>query len=50
MNHHLLGLHNVRDDFADPLPWNLAFLASGGLLVAGGLLLARANRAGEEHM
>jgi uncharacterized membrane protein len=30
VDHHLLGLHNVRDDVAEPLWWNLGFLASGG--------------------
>lgn len=29
INHHLLKLHNVRE-VADPLPWNLGFLAIGG--------------------
>ncbi len=29
VNHHLLRLHNMRE-VADPLPWNLGFLALGG--------------------
>lgn len=42
LNHHLLGLHNVRE-VADPLPWNLGFLllAGGGLAMLGGLLMRR---------
>jgi uncharacterized membrane protein len=35
VNHHLLKIHNVRE-VADPLPWNLGFLAIGG---AGLMLL-----------
>jgi hypothetical protein len=31
----------VRDDLGAPLGWDLAFLAFGVLLVAGGALLAR---------
>jgi uncharacterized membrane protein len=38
----------VRDDVADPLPWDLGFLACGVLLLAVGLLLARTDRARED--
>ena len=41
VDHHLLGLHHVRDDLGGPLSWDLGFLASGVLLVAGGWALAR---------
>ena len=41
VDHHLLTLHHVRDDVADPLPWDLGFLAVGALLVAVGLTMAR---------
>jgi uncharacterized membrane protein len=41
IDHHLLGLHHVRDDLGAPLGWDLAFLALGGLLIAGGLALWR---------
>jgi uncharacterized membrane protein len=41
IDHQILGLHHVRDDLGGPLGWDLAFLASGALLVAGGLALAR---------
>jgi uncharacterized membrane protein len=39
--HQILGIHHVRDDTGAPLGWDLAFLASGVLLVAAGWLLAR---------
>ncbi|MGY2003801.1 DUF2243 domain-containing protein [Blastococcus sp. SYSU DS1024] len=41
INHQLLGIHHVRDDLGGPLSWDLAFLASGVLLIAGGWLLHR---------
>ncbi|MAY95879.1 DUF2243 domain-containing protein [uncultured Nocardioides sp.] len=41
VDHHLLGVHHVRDDLGAPLAWDLGFLAVGALLVAGGVLLQR---------
>lgn len=41
VDHHLLGLHHVREAAANPLLWDLAFLALGAALVAGGYALAR---------
>jgi uncharacterized membrane protein len=41
VDHHLLGVHDVRDDVADPLWWNLGFLAFGALLLAVGVVLLR---------
>jgi uncharacterized membrane protein len=41
VNHHLLGIHHVRDDLGAPVAWDLAFLAFGLLLVAAGLALNR---------
>jgi uncharacterized membrane protein len=41
IDHQILGIHHVRDDLGAPLGWDLAFLALGALLVAGGLALAR---------
>jgi len=41
LNHHLLGVHHVRDDLGAPLGWDLGFLAFGALLVVGGWLLQR---------
>lgn len=45
IDHHLLTLHHVRDDVADPLPWDLGFLALGAALVLGGWLALRRDRA-----
>jgi uncharacterized membrane protein len=39
-NHLVLGIHHVRDDLGGPLEWDLAFLASGLVLFACGVLLA----------
>ena len=44
VNHHLLGVHDVRDDVADPLWWNLGFLALGAALVVAGVVLVRGGR------
>ena len=41
IDHQLLGLHHVRDDLGAPLGWDLAFLASGVLLIVVGAALAR---------
>jgi uncharacterized membrane protein len=45
VDHHVLTLHHVRDDVADPLPWDLGFLAFGAALVLGGWWLARRSAA-----
>jgi uncharacterized membrane protein len=44
VDHHILRVHHVRDDVAEPLPWDLAFLASGLVLVLLGWWLATAPR------
>jgi uncharacterized membrane protein len=44
VDHQLLGVHHVRDDLGAPLSWDLGFLASGVLLIAGGWLLHRRGR------
>jgi len=41
VDHHLLGLHHVRDDLGGPLSWDLGFLALGVALIAGGWALHR---------
>lgn len=41
INHHLLGIHHVRDDVADPRWWDAGFLTFGALLVICGWALAR---------
>lgn len=45
VDHHLLGVHHVRDDKGAPLAWDLGFLAFGALLIAAGWALHRAGRA-----
>ena len=50
VDHHLLGLHHVRDDLGAPLGWDLAFLAFGALLVlAGGALIRRGRERNLDH-
>jgi len=39
VDHHLLGVHHVRDDLGAPLSWDLGFLVLGALLVLGGWLM-----------
>ena len=46
VDHHVLTIHHVRDDVADPLPWDLGFLALGALLLVSGWALARPHRLG----
>ncbi|MCA0145592.1 DUF2243 domain-containing protein [Blastococcus sp. LR1] len=41
IDHQLLGVHHVRDDLGGPLSWDLAFLASGVVLIVGGWLIHR---------
>ena len=41
VDHQILGIHHVRDDLGAPLGWDLAFLASGVLLIAIGSGLSR---------
>jgi uncharacterized membrane protein len=41
VDHHLLGIHHVREAAANPLPWDLGFLALGAALVIVGVSLAR---------
>jgi uncharacterized membrane protein len=42
IDHHILGLHHVREAAANPLLWDLGFLALGAVLSIGGIALARA--------
>jgi uncharacterized membrane protein len=39
IDHHLLGLHHVRDDLGAPLGWDLGFLFLGAFLVLVGWAL-----------
>jgi uncharacterized membrane protein len=45
VDHHILSIHHVRDDVADPLWWDLGFLGFGAVLVTAGLALWRSDRA-----
>ena len=45
VNHHLLGVHHVRDDIASPQAWDLGFLVISAVLLAGGLRVAARPRA-----
>ncbi|GAB2727526.1 DUF2243 domain-containing protein [Nocardioides pakistanensis] len=45
VNHHLLGVHYVRDDIGAPLSWDLGFLAFGVPLVISGWLLHKRGSA-----
>lgn len=51
INHHLLGIHHVRDDLGAPLGWDSGFLALGVLLIAVGWAMVRsgAERGGYER-
>lgn len=45
VNHHLLGVHHVRDDIGGPLSWDVGFLlVSAVVLAAGSALAARSAR------
>jgi uncharacterized membrane protein len=41
IDHHILGLHHVKEAAATPLLWDLGFLALGAVLVIAGTALAR---------
>jgi uncharacterized membrane protein len=45
VDHHILGIHHVRDDVSNTLAWDLGFLAFGALLVAVGWWLYRTTEA-----
>ncbi len=36
VDHHVLGIHHVRDDLGGPLSWDLGFLAFGAVLIGVG--------------
>lgn len=44
IDHHVLGLHHVVEAASNPLPFDLAFLASGVLMLAVGLAMLRRSR------
>ncbi len=41
VDHQILGIHHVRDDVSDKLPWDMAFLGIGTTLMAAGYGIAR---------
>jgi uncharacterized membrane protein len=41
VDHHLLGLHHVKENAPNPLLWDLGFLALGAVLVLVGVALSR---------
>lgn len=41
IDHHLLGVHHVRDDLGGPLAWDIGFLGLGAVLIVGGWSLHR---------
>lgn len=45
VDHHVLGVHHVRDDVGSPLSWDIAFLVFGVVLVIGGWLLHKRGAA-----
>ena len=48
VDHHLLRIHHVRDDVAEPLPWDLAFLGVSVVLVVAGMLAASRSSVAED--
>lgn len=49
VDHHLLGVHHVRDDVGSPMAWDIGFLVFGGLLVLVGWLMHKRGVAAMEH-
>jgi uncharacterized membrane protein len=41
IDHHLLGIHHVRDNAGSPLSWDIGFPVFGVALIVGGWLLHR---------
>jgi uncharacterized membrane protein len=50
IDHHILGLHHVREAAANPLVWDIGFLVLGAGLVAIGVWLSRRGLAGATDM
>jgi uncharacterized membrane protein len=45
VDHHLLGIHHVREGAGNPLAWDVGFLAFGAALVMIGVALSRRDTA-----
>lgn len=43
LNHHLLGIHHVRDDLGGPVAWDIGFLAFGAVLIVAGFAVRRTD-------
>lgn len=41
VDHHILGIHHVRDDLGGPIEWDIGFLVWGAAFLAGGWALVR---------
>lgn len=41
VDHHILGLHHVKENAANPLLWDMGFLVFGAVLVIVGTVVAR---------
>ncbi|WP_078551450.1 DUF2243 domain-containing protein [Bacillus alkalicellulosilyticus] len=50
INHHLLQIHRVRPDADNPLMYDLAFLASGAILLLAGLWIKRVKKTETEQL
>jgi uncharacterized membrane protein len=48
IDHHVLGLHHVREAAANPVVWDIGFLLFGALLMIGGYALAKRDQAAEQ--
>lgn len=48
LSHWLLGLHHIREDVANPLPWDLGFFAISLVLVASGWVLSLQSAHGQD--
>ena len=46
INHHLLGLHHIREGAGNRLAWDLGFLGIGAVLIGGGWLMQRERATG----
>lgn len=44
LNHHILGIHHVRDDLGGPLIWDVGFLLWGGVMLVGGWALVQVRQ------
>jgi uncharacterized membrane protein len=49
VDHHILGIHHVRDDLGAPLSWDIGFLVLGVLLMVGGWMLYRRGLSAMQH-